>query len=417
MKQAENVPSFSKEEILSLPPEQRPATGEVVIIAESGGFGQIRGIVKAKRQKKSKYSNPHAVRYLVEAKIPGCTALQTFECTRDVLRDESGKPFAPIITEEEARWKSERKTSQAAQARRLEEAVYASKSTTGHVRDFESFCRIEGGMHGNEIEELLEGEVPVSEFFDGDYLGDILGVGYDWIIEGDDRCREYPLAGDMKEFLKYHPDKRELVWKWMQEEKREYTNGSKTVSRTDKNIIKENIMTEEYHRPKAADQSRNDSIKFLVMDVDGTLTDGKIYMGPGGEMMKAFDIKDGCGIKDIAIPAGIIPVIITARESAILMNRCKEIGITHIYQGIRDKINKLNEITKDLSMVAYIGDDILDLQCMKPVKAAGGLVGCPMDAVEKVKEVSDFVSGKKGGCGAVREFIEWIVNRDNAERQ
>lgn len=150
-------------------------------------------------------------------------------------------------------------------------------------------------------------------------------------------------------------------------------------------------------------------IKYLVMDVDGTLTDGKIYMGTSGEMFKAFDIKDGCGIKDIAIPAGITPVIITARESAIVLNRCKELGITEVYQNVRDKIGKLNEITDDFSKVAYIGDDILDLQCMQPVKDAGGLVGCPADAVEKVKAIADFIAEHDGGDGAVREFIEWIV--------
>lgn len=150
-------------------------------------------------------------------------------------------------------------------------------------------------------------------------------------------------------------------------------------------------------------------IKYLVMDVDGTLTDGKIYMGNDGEMMKAFDIKDGCGIHDILIPAGITPVIITGRSSKILENRCKELGITNLHQGIRNKIEKLLTITTDLSTVAYIGDDINDLSCMEPIKEAGGLVGCPADAVKKVIELADFVSLREGGNGAVREFIEWLV--------
>ncbi|MCC8104662.1 MAG: 3-deoxy-D-manno-octulosonate 8-phosphate phosphatase [Clostridiales bacterium] len=150
------------------------------------------------------------------------------------------------------------------------------------------------------------------------------------------------------------------------------------------------------------------SIKFLVMDVDGTLTDGKIYIGSVGEFMKAFDIKDGCGIKEIAIPFGIIPVIITARDSEIVRIRCKELGITKIYQGVKDKLEKLKEITEDLSQVAYIGDDILDLPCMQSVREAGGLVGCPNDAVTGVKGRSDFISSKNGGNGAVREFIEFI---------
>lgn len=149
-------------------------------------------------------------------------------------------------------------------------------------------------------------------------------------------------------------------------------------------------------------------IKYLVMDVDGTLTDGKIYMGNSGEVCKTFNIKDGCGIHDILIPAGIIPVIITGRSSDIVSNRCRELGIDRIYQGVSNKIEKLMTITKDLSEVAYIGDDINDLSCMIPVKKAKGLVGCPHDAVKKVLEIADFVSDHNGGDGAVRDFIEWL---------
>jgi len=161
------------------------------------------------------------------------------------------------------------------------------------------------------------------------------------------------------------------------------------------------------------------NIKFLIMDVDGTLTDGKIYMGENGELFKAFDIKDGCGIKDILPQYNIVPIIITARTSKILMNRCNELGIENLHQGVRDKIGKLNEIIKqkseedvkeyNYSHCAYIGDDILDLQCMEPIKKAGGVVACPADAVKSVKAVSDFISTKNGGDGAVREFIEWLL--------
>lgn len=152
-------------------------------------------------------------------------------------------------------------------------------------------------------------------------------------------------------------------------------------------------------------------IKYLVMDVDGTLTDGKIYMGNDGEMIKAFSIKDGCGIHDILIPHNIQPVIITGRSSKIVEKRCQEIGITQIHQGISNKIEKLNSITSNLNEVAYIGDDINDLSCMKPIKEAGGLISCPADAVKEVKELADFISTKNGGDGAVREFIEWIVDK------
>lgn len=150
-------------------------------------------------------------------------------------------------------------------------------------------------------------------------------------------------------------------------------------------------------------------IKYLVMDVDGTLTDGKIYMGANGELVKVFDIKDGCGIKDILPQYGIKPVIITARESQILINRCKELSIEEVHQGVRNKLEKLQEISSDLSECAYIGDDVLDLQCMEPIKEAGGKIGCPANAVKRVKELADFVSYKNGGDGAVREFIEWLI--------
>ena len=149
-------------------------------------------------------------------------------------------------------------------------------------------------------------------------------------------------------------------------------------------------------------------IRYLIMDVDGTLTDGKIYMGASGEIMIAFDIKDGCGIKDILPRCYITPIIITARESKILTNRCEELGIKHVYQGIRNKLEKLHSLVDDLSECAYIGDDILDLQCMEPIKEARGIVGCPADAAKKVLKIADFISKKDGGNGAVREFIEWL---------
>ena len=145
------------------------------------------------------------------------------------------------------------------------------------------------------------------------------------------------------------------------------------------------------------------------MDVDGTLTDGKIYMGNSGEVMKAFSVKDGCGIHDILIPSGITPVIITGRKSDIVLNRCNEIGINEVYQGISNKIDKLFTITSDFSSVAYIGDDINDFSCMMLVKEAGGIVGCPKDAASKVTRIADFVAEYKGGDGAVRNFIEWII--------
>lgn len=161
-------------------------------------------------------------------------------------------------------------------------------------------------------------------------------------------------------------------------------------------------------------------VKFLVMDVDGTLTDGKIYMSQLGENFKAFDVKDGCGIKDILPKYEIVPIVITARNSKILKLRCEELGIINCFQGIRNKYDKLIEIINDYSEkdeikyslkdCSYIGDDILDIQCMQPIKEAGGIVGCPADAVAEVKAIANFISNKEAGRGAVRSFINYLIS-------
>ena len=153
-------------------------------------------------------------------------------------------------------------------------------------------------------------------------------------------------------------------------------------------------------------------IKYLVMDVDGTLTDGKIYMGQDGEMMKAFNVKDGYGIHNLLEPEGIVPVIITGRTSQIVINRCNEMNVRKVFQGVSDKGEVLKTLTGDLSEVAYIGDDLNDMSCIRIVKEAKGLVGCPSDSVKEVIEISDFVAEHKGGDGAVRDFIEWIIKQN-----
>ncbi len=157
-------------------------------------------------------------------------------------------------------------------------------------------------------------------------------------------------------------------------------------------------------------------IRFLVMDVDGTLTDGKIYMGQDGELFKAFDIKDGYGIKCLLPEVGVIPVVITARNSKIVENRCREMGVSELYQSRMNKLETLQQVLRTyseldnteytLKNVAYIGDDILDLQCIEPVKENGGFTACPADAVDEVKEIVNYICKKNAGEGAVRELIE-----------
>lgn len=150
------------------------------------------------------------------------------------------------------------------------------------------------------------------------------------------------------------------------------------------------------------------NIKALFMDVDGTLTDGIVYIGNLGELCKGFYVRDGIGILKI-VNAGIEPIILTSRESDIVKRRAEELGITSIYQGFREKKQQFLDILKEKDYhpdnVAYIGDDINDLECMK----IAGWSGCPADAENEVKKIADFISNKKGGNGAVREFCEWLL--------
>jgi 3-deoxy-D-manno-octulosonate 8-phosphate phosphatase (KDO 8-P phosphatase) len=154
-------------------------------------------------------------------------------------------------------------------------------------------------------------------------------------------------------------------------------------------------------------------IKYLIMDVDGTLTDGMVYIGENGELFKAFNIKDGYGIHDILPKISITPVIITGRKSQILLHRCNELGINEVYQGVTNKEDVLQTIicckNSSLDECAYIGDDLNDLQCVNLIREAGGKIGCPSDAVDEIREAADFISSKAGGYGAVREFISWIA--------
>ncbi|MEH7495475.1 KdsC family phosphatase [Neobacillus niacini] len=151
-------------------------------------------------------------------------------------------------------------------------------------------------------------------------------------------------------------------------------------------------------------------IKMLVMDVDGTLTDGKIYVGDSGEVFKAFNVKDGYRLINIE-KYNIIPVIITGKKSEILSKRAAELKIEEVYQGIDDKLKVLDEVIKRYQLtyenVAYIGDDVNDIDCMKVCY----LKACPADAMKEVIDVVDYVCKSNGGNGAVREFIDLIVKK------
>lgn len=149
------------------------------------------------------------------------------------------------------------------------------------------------------------------------------------------------------------------------------------------------------------------------MDVDGTMTDGSINICESGELYKSFNVKDGYAISQLLPQAGITPIVLTGRSSNIVSVRCKELNINKVLQGIKDKVGVLDSLLYsekvNYSEVAYIGDDLNDLECMQRIKSYGGLIGCPSDASDPVKLISDFVSVSNGGRGAIREFVEWLL--------
>ncbi len=167
-------------------------------------------------------------------------------------------------------------------------------------------------------------------------------------------------------------------------------------------------------------KNRKTFIKFLIMDVDGTLTDGKIYISSNGELMKGFNIKDGYGIKELLPRYKIEPVIITGRNSEIVKIRATELNIQYLFQGISDKKKLLYEFLENRSKkdqyrytyanCIYIGDDIPDLLCMSAIKEAKGIVACPSDAVKEIKDIADFISQYPAGKGAVRDVIEFLIS-------
>ena len=151
------------------------------------------------------------------------------------------------------------------------------------------------------------------------------------------------------------------------------------------------------------------NVRLVVLDVDGTLTDGKIIIGPQGELCKHFHVRDGLGIK-LLMNAGIDVAIITGRSSAIVSARMRELGVKDVIQGQTRKTEAFLALiqAKGLSpsQCACVGDDLPDLPLMQ-------LAGCPCapkDAVKEVIEASLFVSGKNGGEGAVRDIAEAILH-------
>lgn len=149
-------------------------------------------------------------------------------------------------------------------------------------------------------------------------------------------------------------------------------------------------------------------IRLLAMDVDGVLTDGSLNIGAEGELFKAFNAKDGMGIS-LAMRNGLEIALITGRRSEIIHRRAEELGITLLYEGVKDKALQLKQIAAErgisLAEIAYMGDDLNDL----PAMVQAGISFAPADAAKDVLKAVNAVASCNGGRGAVREIIELIL--------
>ena len=149
-------------------------------------------------------------------------------------------------------------------------------------------------------------------------------------------------------------------------------------------------------------------INTIFLDVDGTLTDGKVYLDNGKNEFKAFNVKDGLMVVQ-AIKLGYEVIIMTGRKSEVVARRAGELGIEEYYQGVRDKKTALEKLMEEKGItytnLAYLGDDLNDLAVMKEARFAA----CPADAAAEVKESSDLISEFEGGNGAVREILSHIL--------
>jgi len=156
-------------------------------------------------------------------------------------------------------------------------------------------------------------------------------------------------------------------------------------------------------------------IELIIFDVDGTLTSGSITYDSNAVESKSFDVKDGMAIASWTKRFNKNAAIITGRTSIVVKKRADELGIQHLHQGIHNKDEIIEQILNELNIswanVACIGDDLNDYKMLKKAKIAF----CPADAVDDIKEISNIVCNSKGGAGAAREMIEYILKYNNMD--
>ena len=166
--------------------------------------------------------------------------------------------------------------------------------------------------------------------------------------------------------------------------------------------------TQKTSRSKKVSRNVLQRIRLFATDVDGVLTDAGMYYAESGDEWKKFNTRDGMGIK-LLQRAGIITAIVTQERTKLVARRAEKLTIPELHQGVMDKLSLVREMAArygfTLSQVAYIGDDINDLETLKAV----GFSATPADGMPQVAAMVDYICQKKGGEGAVREIIEMIL--------
>jgi len=179
------------------------------------------------------------------------------------------------------------------------------------------------------------------------------------------------------------------------------------------NFIKQSLDNEkdisisiEKVNEKVNEKIKKFDFKLLVLDIDGVLTDSGIFISDSDNEMKKFNAKDGYGIIQLVNNNHQVAFLSSGKNTHILNKRAEMLGVQHVYLGTWTKLDKLTKACKEMNIslenIAYIGDDLNDLEVMKAV----GLSACPADAINGIKEISDIILNKKGGQGCVREFID-----------
>ena len=152
-------------------------------------------------------------------------------------------------------------------------------------------------------------------------------------------------------------------------------------------------------------------IQLVVTDNDGVLTDGIVYVGADGEQLKAYSVRDGMGVERLR-RAGIATGVLTREQPALIAARARKLELPFLWTGVRDKRAYLDHILSEtgfaLDQLAYIGDDLNDLDIIQAI-GAHGLTAAPGDAMPRVRAAAQYVCEAVGGRGAFREFAEWLL--------